>query len=445
MSTPNEPVSMRRLFVFFIPMGLSAMLINLSHLIINGTLARADNPEIVLAGYALAMSLLTVTERPSLLLRQTCSALVRDRTSFRAVGRIGVYVFGASLLFGALIAFTPVGHWIFGGAFGADPIVEREAINTYYALMFLSVFSGIRCLYQGVIIYKMRTRWLTIGMVFRLGGMFLLSQFFLFSGVHSALQGSIIFVFGMMIEAAVSWLEARKLIANMPEKADDCEVSTPKQVLGFYNPLLYSALIVVWVLPILNALLGTTEKGTLAVASFAVAGSLMNLMIGFFSYFHQIALLFVKSHPQLVRRFTLTLGFIPAALMIVMCFTPVGPWMFSNVLGVKDDLLNACIHALRGFLPFVIVFPWLDTLNGIVMAHGETKFMFGSQIANAATTSVLIIILVLALPDWNGALGSLSQSCGIFAELVFLGWLFRKNHKPGKMTATSFEMEKRRP
>lgn len=82
MPPNNEPVSMRRLLLFFIPMGISALMINLSHVIINGTLARSDNPEMVLAGYALAMSLLIVTEKPAVLFRQTCSALVRDRTSF---------------------------------------------------------------------------------------------------------------------------------------------------------------------------------------------------------------------------------------------------------------------------------------------------------------------------------------------------------------------------
>ncbi|TVY04103.1 multi antimicrobial extrusion protein MatE [Cohnella terricola] len=429
MSTDNGPVSLRRLLLFFIPMGISVLLINLSHIIINGTLARSDNPEIILAGYALAMSLLTVTEKPAVLFRQTCSALVRDRISFRAVRHVSFYVFGASIVFGGLIAYTPVGHWIFGGAYGADTAVEQQAIHAYAALMFLSVFSGIRCLYQGVIIYKMKTRWLTIAMVFRLGAMFLLSQYFLHVGVTGAIQGTIIFVFGMMIEALLSWWESSRLLKQMPEKDEECETIRPKQVAAFYNPLLYSSLVVVWTLPILNALLGTTERGTLAVASFAVAGSLMNLVLGFFTYFHQIALLFVKKNPAIVRKFTLTLGFVPPLLLTLIAFTPIGGWMFSHVLGVKDELLTSCIHALRGFLPFVLVFPWLDTLNGIVMAHGETKLMFGSQISNAIFTAATVFLLVLLLPSWNGVLGSIAQSGGVVAELLFLYWLFRRSHR----------------
>ncbi len=434
MNPSSPPVTLRQLFNFFIPMGISVLLINMSHVIINGTLARSHSAaqETIIAGYALGMSLLTVSERPTVLLRQTCSALVRDRVSFRAVARVAAFVFGGGLLFGLMVAATPVGEWIFGGAFGAEPDVERQAQQAYIALMFLSVFSGLRCLYQGIIIYKMRTRWLTIGMVFRLAGMFALSQYFLFIGVRSALQGAAIFLFGMIIEAAISWLEARKLLRDMPEKDEACEVERPKHVLRFYSPLLYSAVIVVWVSPIVNALLGTTEKSSLTIASFAVAGSLMNLMLGFFTYFHQIALQFVKTDPAIVRKFTLMLGFTPTMLMLVMCFTPVGSWMFSHVLGVKDELLDACIDALRGFLPFVFIFPWLDTLNGIVMANGETKLMFGSQLANALATVSLIVLLTIALPDRHGVLGSLAQSGGVVAELLTLFWLFQRNRRFAK-------------
>lgn len=434
MSPSNELVSLRRLFRFFIPLGISVLLINLSHVIINGTLARSHSSAqaTIIAGYALGMSLLTVTERPAALLRQTCSALVRDRISFRAVARVSAYVFGGGLLFGAAVAFTPVGHWVFGGAFGADPVVEREAIGTYYALMFLSIFSGLRCLYQGIIIYKMRTRWLTIGMVFRLSGMFALSQYFLYVGVHSAWQGATIFLFGMVIEASVSWLEARRLLKEMPEKEETCEVTKTKDVLRFYSPLLNSAFIIVWVSPIMNALMGTTDESSITIASFAMAGSLMNLMLGFFTYFHQIALQFFKTHPQLVKQFTLLLGFIPTVNLLIMCFTPVGSWMFSHVLGAKGELLEASIHALPGFLPVVLVFPWLDTLNGIVMSNGETKLMFGSQLANAITTVTTIVVLTMVLPSWNGVLGSMAQSAGVFVELLFLVWLFRRSHRTVK-------------
>lgn len=429
MNSQQAPVTLRRLFFFFIPLGLSALLINLSHVIVNGTLARADNPELILAGYATAMSLLSVTEKPSVLFRETCSALVRDRLSFAATRQVAFIVFGGALAFGAVIAHSPAGHWVFGTAYGAEPEVADAAVNVYHALMFLSVFSGIRCLYQGVIIYKMRTRWLTIGMVIRLSSMFLMSQYMLHIGVTSSQQGAIIFVFGMVIEAAVSWFEGTKLARELPREADQCEIRRPRQVLRFYSPLLMSSLIVVWVPPVMNALLGHTDHGTLAIASFAVAGSFMNMFLGFFSYFHQISLQFYRTHPELVRKFVLLMAFIPASLISIMACTPLGPWILVHVIGVEDRLLESSVHALRAFIPYALIFPWLDSLNGIILSEGQTKLMFGSQTSNAMLTLVLIVTLTLALPEWTGALGALAQSGGIMAELALLAWLYRRSKR----------------
>ncbi|MEK0314476.1 multi antimicrobial extrusion protein MatE [Cohnella sp. 56] len=434
MSEHQERVSLRTLFLFFIPLGISAVLINLSHVIINGTLARADEPELVIAGYATAMSLLTVSERPAVLFRETCSALVRDRISYRAILRVAFIVFGASLVFGAMIGYTPVGTLVFAGAYGAEPEVAEAAVNVYHVLMFLSIFSGIRCLYQGIIIYKMKTRWLTIGMVFRLGGMFLLAQYIQHIGVTSSAQGAVIFVFGMMIEAFVSWLEGRRLARKLPVESPECEVKQPRQILQFYNPLLFSSFIVVWVPPILNALLGHTDRGTLSISSFAVAGSLMNLCLGFFTYFHQIALQFYKTDPGQVRRFVLLMGFTPAALLSLFAFTPAGDWMLAHLLGVEGRLLAESLTALRGFIPFVLIFPWLDTLNGVILSKGQTKLMFGSQTANAIVTTVLIVLLTLSLPGWTGILGALAQSGGLLAELGLLYWLFRRIVKTEALT-----------
>lgn len=434
LSEHQERVSLRTLFLFFIPLGISAVLINLSHVIINGTLARADDPELVIAGYATAMSLLTVSERPAVLFRETCSALVRDRISYRAILRVAFIVFGASLVFGAMIGYTPVGTLVFAGAYGAEPEVADAAVNVYHVLMFLSIFSGIRCLYQGIIIYKMKTRWLTIGMVFRLGGMFLLAQYIQHIGVTSSAQGAVIFVFGMMIEAFVSWLEGRRLARKLPVESPECEVKQPRQILQFYNPLLFSSFIVVWVPPILNALLGHTDRGTLSISSFAVAGSLMNLCLGFFTYFHQIALQFYKTDPGQVRRFVLLMGFAPATLLSLFAFTPAGDWMLAHLLGVEGRLLADSLTALRGFIPFVLIFPWLDTLNGIILSKGQTKLMFGSQTANAIVTTVLIVLLTLSLPGWTGILGALAQSGGLLAELGLLYWLFRRIVKNEALT-----------
>ncbi|MEH7304619.1 hypothetical protein [Neobacillus drentensis] len=47
-----------RILIFFIPLAVSASLTSISHVIINGTLSRADHAEVIIANYAIAFSLL---------------------------------------------------------------------------------------------------------------------------------------------------------------------------------------------------------------------------------------------------------------------------------------------------------------------------------------------------------------------------------------------------
>ncbi|MBP1994940.1 hypothetical protein J2Z66_006581 [Paenibacillus eucommiae] len=75
----KDLLKLKQLYAFFIPLGFSASLMTMSHVIINGTLARSSHPEAIVTSYAIALSLLGLFEKPVTILRQTCSILARDR------------------------------------------------------------------------------------------------------------------------------------------------------------------------------------------------------------------------------------------------------------------------------------------------------------------------------------------------------------------------------
>jgi Na+-driven multidrug efflux pump len=254
-----------RLFAFFVPLGLSASLVTVSHVIINSTLARSDHPEIVISSYAIGLSMIGIIERPGVLLRQTCSALVRDRVSFRAISWIALYLFVGMMAVGGAISYTPLGEWLFLYAFGVNPELLPAIIDVYRVLMFVAVFSGLRCLFHGIIISHLRTKWLTIGMIVRLVAMYLLSLYYIRTGVHSGTVGAIIFLTGMIIEALVAVWEGTKLLRTLPKKKEGYPVERMTDILPFYRPLFFSSLIVVTVSPLINAMLGKTVNVDLAI------------------------------------------------------------------------------------------------------------------------------------------------------------------------------------
>lgn len=416
----GETVTFWRLLVFFVPLGISASLVTLSHSIINSTLARSPDPERIIAGYAIAMSLLGITERPAVLLRQTCSALVRDRVSFRAMRRVAYIVFLSIMAAGLTVSYLPPGRWAFGSIFGIGGTQLDNVLNVYRILMFVSFFSGLRCLYHGIIIYNKRTFWLTIGMVIRLVGMYAISQYFIhFHGVTGSHVGAIIFLSGMIVESAVAVWEGTSLLKRrIPEKLPEHTVRYTRDVFRFYRPLLFSSFIAVVIGPALNAMLGKAGHAEVAIAAFAIASNLTQLVLSFFSYIHQIVLNFFRVQSRRVTRFVLIMSFIPMLMIGILSYTGAGPWFLSHVIGVNERLLEESIKTLRVFMLLALVFPWLDFGNGILMLRRQTRPMVYSQTANVALLLLTLGILIGSTPGWNGMIGAAAQSIGTMAELI---------------------------
>lgn len=179
MQKAASPYSFMNMLLFFIPIGFSASLTAITHLIINGTLGRADDAEIVIASYAIALSLFGISERPVLVSRQTCSALLKTKASFRLLATVFIHVTFFIFILCAIIGYTPIGHFTFVHLFNTEEEMLAAVTSTFRVITFVIFFSGLRCLYQGVIINHFETKWVTIGVIVRLLGIFCSVLFYL--------------------------------------------------------------------------------------------------------------------------------------------------------------------------------------------------------------------------------------------------------------------------
>jgi len=428
-------VSAARILKFFLPLGLSASLVTLSHVIINGTLARAPQPELVIAGYAIAQSIFGLTERPAVLLRQTSSALVRDRTAFRALGRLAFGLIVLIVLIGSVIAYTPLGPALIRFVFGADERLTASALNAYGVIIFVSVFSALRCLYHGVLIRERNTKWLTLGMLIRLGVMYAASVIILETGVPvNGAAGASIFLIGMATEAVFGYFEGRLAVRKLPERDPASRVTAVRDVFPFYRPLVLSSFIAVFVAPAINVVLGKTADMNLAIASFAVASSVTNLMLSFFSYSHQMALQFFQQDPRTTVRVSAAISVVPPVLVTVMAFTPAGYWLLRLVVGAEGQLLAESLAVLKFFLPHAALFAWVDFCQGLMMLRNQTNILVKSQTANVLTVMAALAVAIAAVPEWNGRIGAMAMSAGYAAELIVLLAVLRIFHRRRQLT-----------
>ncbi|MEK3721134.1 multi antimicrobial extrusion protein MatE [Paenibacillus sp. FSL H8-0034] len=439
MAQLDPTIRFRAMIAFFLPLGFSALLISVSHVIINSTLAHAIiNPEIVITGYAMAFSIFGLTEEAAVLMRQTCTVLVKDKRTFKSLLMVCLFLIIFILLISSVVAYTPAGAWLFGYVFGASEELQTDILGTYRVLVLVTIFSVLRCIYQGIIISKMRTKWLTIAMMIRLSVMYGLSLLFI-SNPHliSGRTGAFIFLAGMIVEAAVSYAEGRMLVNKLPAFSDDGESRDVRGVFRFYRPMLISVFLAVSVTPAINVLLGKTVNMELAIASYTIAFSITWLAISFQTYMHQIVLNYYKKAPHLVFKFGIIFGIMPGFFLCLLGFTPLGHWVLQNLVGINGDLLTATAQALKIFVLFSLIFPWVDFCNGIVMLRSQTGIMVWSQGSNIVMTLVVLLIGIWLVPDWNGAIGALAQSIGSAAELGVLVLSLSRLRQPSTYEAES--------
>ncbi|WP_456275259.1 multi antimicrobial extrusion protein MatE [Bacillus sp. AK128] len=429
ITTKQDDLTLRTLLFFFIPLGVSASLVTLSHIIINSTLARAIDSEVVIASYAIAMSLFGITERLAVILRQTCTTLVRDQESFKKMTTFAVYIILSLLAVSLIIAYTSIGDFVFSTIFGAQAGMVEQIKGIYQVLIFVTIFSGLRCLAQGIIIFNRQTKWLTIGMMIRLTAMYALSIYFIQTGNISGKTGAVVFLVGMIIECVVSLIEAKSLARKMPTTSSIDKIKSKSEIFRFYSPLMLSSIITVLIGPITNIFLGKTGDIALAIASFTIALSITHLFLSFFSYTHQIVINFYKNHEEKVKRFTLMISFIPLFLLSLFCYTGLGRFMMEHFMGVTGRLLDASLQTLQIFLIMALVFPFVDFFNGLLMIQKQTKVTIISQSANLVMTTIILIIGVSFASEWNGLIGAFAVSIGLLIELVVVAFIVNRTKK----------------
>lgn len=409
----------RKLTAFFIPLGVSASLTSVTHVIINGTMSRGDHAAFIIACYAVAMSVFGIIERPMIVFRQTSSTLVSDRKSFKTLGIFFLYVLAGIMVISSIIAFTSLGDWMYVKMFNATPDMVNAISITFQVLIIVIIFSGIRGLYQGIIIRQLATNWLTIGVIVRLAAMFLLAFLFILFDYITSVSGALIFLLGMLIECIVSVYKGNSLLKTELNEAAKYPLKT-KEISSFYFPLVYYFMMQTLLIPIIYILLAKSVDIEMSIASFALAFSITNLILSFFMYTHQLVLQFYKVDKKKVVRFFILSSIIPTLLMVILCYTPIGMIFMQRIMGADEQLSITTLAVLKFFIIKTLIFPWVDFLNGFLMLSRKTTRMLLAQVANLIVVVITLIIFVRLWPEQNGINGSIAASIGEFAGFIIV-------------------------
>lgn len=432
---------MLRIILFYVPLGTSLLLAALTHVIINGVLARSEQPDVTISSYAVALSLSFLLDLPMNIIRQVSSKYSRDRISFRAVARLTALTAAIVIIISLIIAYTPAGQLLFRSIFGVKEHLIHSTVQVYQVLALLYLFTAVRGLFQGVIINQLRTGWMTVGMVIRVAAMFGMSWYFVRNGwTDDGRYGAWIFMVGVIIECMVSVWEGSSLKKRLPERREHQSIELARQLLPFYLPLLYSSMVLVLLNPSIQAALNNSANPTLSVAAYAVAIQLANMAAWFCASIHQIVIQFYSSDRRNVLIVVACLSLLSPVFLLTISSNAGGRWLLEGVLGLHGPLLQEVQVLMRFLSVQSLLFPWIDFLAGKCMLLGKTKPIMASKMVSVMFSILLLIVFVFTFPHLNGGLAGLAAAIAAPLELatVYI-WLRRleKRSDPFQLNRTT--------
>ena len=416
-------LSQKDVALFFFPLLLNVQLISVSHSIINAGLARLDDAVVILAGFSVAMVLHLFVASPSYQNHTITIAMVRGRKSLLAmilfVFLIATWV---SILL-ALLAFSPVGTFILDHLLGVAPEVAQGARDTLALLVFLPFITGLRGLFQGLVIRARRTSLVSFATAVRIVMLFA----YLWIG-QLWFTGTQVAAFALLgcvgTETLVIGFFAWRV--KLPAEVDDD--SRFVEILRYGLPLAYSSGLQQTVPLIINAIISRLPDGTLALAAFGVIRGFLFLLAGPMRNLQQAYLTLVRKDEDshTLTRFFLQVSFAMAFMMLLIAW-PLNKPVLGIVMGLDAAMRQYIVWPLTACSLFPILYGAANLLRGWFAGAHLTARLGYSTFYKALLMIVLWPLITSQLVPVPGI--AISISLLLLAELCEAVYLYRQRSK----------------
>ena len=436
MNDSENNLSPGVIFLFWIPLALTWLMMALEGPIVASVIARLHGAKLNLAAYGVALSVAFISEGPIIMLVSTSTALVRDYSSYRKLLRFALVLNGLITFLLAILMIPRVFSFLADDVVGLPEEVSRLA---YWAtLLFLPwpAAIGIRRFYQGILIRHNRTRFVTYGTIIRLGSLTAAALVLSWWGsLPGACVGSLSLSVGVVCEAVASRIMAQSVLIRLKAGSADENPATLtyREITSFYAPLALTSLLFLSAHSIVTFFVARSQMAVESLAVLPVIGALMFIFRSFgLSYQETVIALvgdrFEKFFP--LRNFALLLVVAVFCSLGLVVFTDVVRIWYHDLCGLSLDLTQFALAPTT----ILLVLPALEVVmsfqRGLMVAGLTTKpVTLGALVEIIA----IVVILNLAIHSFNmvGALAAaLALVTGRASAILFLLYpnylLFRK-------------------
>jgi hypothetical protein len=425
-SAALEPLTQRRILLFWLPLAASWLLMGSEMPIVNAALARLPETERMIAAFGIVGSLSLTIESPVIMLLATSTALARSRQNYELLRRFTLHLMALTTLVHVLVGWTPLFDVIVSGWMHVPETIVEPVRLGMRLMVFWSAAIAWRRFNQGLMIRFGETRYVGQGTAIRLVGSAGVAIGLALSGrLPGIAVGTLGLSVGVLVEAAYAHLAARHIVAEHFGRravASADERLTYAQLVRFHTPLAASTLLFLLTQPLISAALARLPNPELGLAAWPVASGLLFITRSPVLALPEVIIALIESagsRPAL-RQFSLRLGLACTLVVAVLAFTPLGHFYFATLIGVSGTLATLAQAGLQVGVLLPMVMAWQSWFRGTLTAARATP-----AITLAMATNVVTMATVLGLGVWlklpGVVLAAIALLIATSAETLTLG------------------------
>jgi hypothetical protein len=420
----------KKIFLTWLPLAASWLLMGVEMPFITAVLARLENPEISLATHGgIVFPLALIIEAPVIMLLSASTALSKDWESYQKIRRF-MMILGASLTFlHLMVVFTPLYDLVVVKLLGApEEIIESARIGLAFMLPWTWSIA-YRRFQQGVMIRFGHSKAVGIGTMVRLAtDVVVLGSGLLIGTIPGYIIGPATQGLSTLAEAIYSVLRVRPILKYQLKPAKKAEELKWKAFFAFYIPLaLTSFLSLVWQ-PIGSAALSRMPRALESLAVWSVVSGLIFMLRSLGLALNEVVVAQIDepgSSPEL-RKFTKVLSISIVALHFIIAATPLAFLWFTYVSGLPPALVELARIGFWFGLPMGGLSVLQSWYQGAILYSRNTK-----GIPESMAIFLVTVLIVLSFGVVSGKFTGLFV--GLFgfslANLTQTIWLWVRSRK----------------
>ncbi|MGB1655876.1 MAG: hypothetical protein ACPHO4_00915, partial [Longimicrobiales bacterium] len=211
----------------------------------------------------------------------------------------------------------------------------------------------------------------------------------------------------------------------------------------FYLPLIATSYLLTATNPLLAAALARTSDPATSLAGYGVAFALIGVIYAPMLVVQQVTAQRLLSVGDItrVRRYTWMIGLGLSALAALMAFTPVGVFVFREIVGVRDAILDEALSAMSALWPVPILTGIRALHQGRLVAGHRTQPI--AWATGVRTTVLAVVAFALTTSPAGAWLGAVAFTTGLAAEALLVTFSRAPTPQVPELTDTEREGEDR--